>query len=71
MSNDGLLKTFYIQLDRSKCHACWQCVDVCPEQLFKKIRLPLHKHVTLSAGACTGCLKCMKACNFNAITRKK
>ncbi|MBN1191284.1 MAG: ferredoxin family protein [Dehalococcoidales bacterium] len=61
-------ETKYIRVDRSKCQACWECVESCPNDVIGKISLPFHKHVHINnPDLCKGCLKCVKACLQKAI----
>jgi NAD-dependent dihydropyrimidine dehydrogenase PreA subunit len=60
--------TKYIQFDRSKCQACWKCIESCPNGVIGKINMPFHKHVRVDdPDLCKGCLKCVKACLQKAI----
>lgn len=62
--------TIYIQLDTKKCVACWQCQEVCSNDVIGKINILWHKHVRfVNADNCIGCLKCIKVCTSNALTR--
>jgi 2-oxoglutarate ferredoxin oxidoreductase subunit delta len=64
----GKNRTEYIHFDSGKCKACWKCIEVCPEDVFGKINLLIHKHVKIvSRDHCIGCLKCIKACSHRAI----
>ena len=64
-------KTAYIAVDSHHCQACWECYDACPKQVFGKINVlwGLHKHIIIERPkACIGCKKCVKICQFGAIT---
>lgn len=63
----------YIKIDKSKCKACYLCLDVCPKKLIKK-----GKEAN-SLGAfpvefddpkkeCLGCAMCALRCPDIAIT---
>lgn len=63
------LRTAYVRFDSRQCRACWKCVQVCPQGVFGKINIIIHKHAKIRHWArCTGCRKCVKACAFGAIT---
>jgi 2-oxoglutarate ferredoxin oxidoreductase subunit delta len=63
-------QTNYVQLDTERCNACWICQDACPNNAIGRIDLPWHKHVRFIADSnCIGCLKCVKVCEFGALTR--
>jgi len=77
--NSSILKhdntlTAFVQLDTNACTACWECIGACPEAVIDKSFLYLadtlvHEHVLMyNAPDCTGCMKCMQACQFNAIS---
>ncbi len=69
-NNTNHKQTQFIQLNTIKCKACWKCTEKCPAKVFRKIDLPWHKHVVISNGEeCTGCLKCVKACEYNALNK--
>jgi len=62
--------TPFVKLDTHKCKACWKCMTDCPDKVIGKVDLPWHKHVLLlEPGKCTGCNKCIKGCEFGALTR--
>jgi NAD-dependent dihydropyrimidine dehydrogenase PreA subunit len=63
-------QTASIRLDARKCEACWECVDICKNQVFRRINMPWHKHaVIVNADKCTGCLSCVKHCKSGALTK--
>jgi ferredoxin len=63
-----LVETKYIHLLPRQCHGCGECVDVCPEDVFRELRRTHHHHVRLKdPDACTGCKKCVRACEYGAI----
>lgn len=65
----GKSGTKYICLDSGKCKACWMCLDACPNDVLGKINILIHKHVKIvNRDHCTGCLKCIKACGYGAIS---
>ena len=62
--------TAYIAVDSHKCQACWECYEVCPNQVFGKVNVlfGLHKHIVIqNPEACIGCKKCVKTCQYGAI----
>ena len=71
------------QVDPLLCRACKLCVATCPKQLITL--MPLHErkaavmcHNTDKGGparrackaACIGCMRCVKACEYGAVTVK-
>lgn len=63
-------QTGNIQIDTQKCKACWECIEVCTNNVIGRINLPWHKHARIVNGEnCTGCLKCVKACEFDAVLK--
>jgi len=80
IENRGLMKpgifkrrqvlTAYVLFDSGKCKACWKCLEKCPENVFGRVNLPWHKHALIVNGSnCTGCLKCVLVCAFDALSR--
>ncbi len=62
-------RTEYIRLDTHLCKACWKCVEICPNGVFGKVKLLVHKHSRIDyAEKCKGCKKCVNACEQKAIT---
>ena len=63
-----LRETNYIRLAPRQCQGCWECVQVCPEDVLVKMDRTRHPHVHIrNAQACTGCKKCVRACAYAAI----
>ena len=61
-------QTAFIELERSRCQACWKCVEACPNGVLGKIRFFGHRHAHVShAEACKGCKRCVRACPNKAI----
>lgn len=71
------------EVDENKCTACGACVKVCPKSIIELRAKGKESHriyvscVSKDKGAvvrkacevgCIGCSKCVKACDFNAIT---
>jgi Pyruvate/2-oxoacid:ferredoxin oxidoreductase delta subunit len=64
--------TEFIMLDRSRCEACWECIAVCPEAVFGKVDVWLHRHaVVRTADACSGCRRCIKVCACAALSDRR
>lgn len=62
--------TAFVALDRPRCEACWACLEACPQEVFGKVDLLGHRHAKIrNAGVCTGCGRCVKACEAGALTR--
>ena len=62
-------KTAYISVDTHLCKACWDCVDACPNGVFRKGNMPFHKHVMIKDSQnCNGCGTCASICPAQAIT---
>ncbi len=65
-------ETLYIRLDTSRCKACWDCVEACPQDVIGKIDLRFHRHAHIDrADNCIGCLLCLDACSHQAILAKE
>jgi len=71
---DGVAK-----VNRTNCVACGMCANVCPQKIIDIVPIKSLVHVACSStdkgavarkncdNACIGCMKCVKACNFDAI----
>ena len=65
--------TLFVQLNIYACKGCWECIKVCPNKVIDRSFLfiastLIHKQVLMyDAEECTGCLRCMEACRFDAI----
>ncbi|MFV0310335.1 MAG: DUF362 domain-containing protein [Dysgonomonas sp.] len=60
----------YIELNTSRCIACWKCVDVCATQTIRKAIILWHKHIILrNPDNCSGCGKCIKTCQHGVICK--
>jgi Na+-translocating ferredoxin:NAD+ oxidoreductase RNF subunit RnfB len=56
-------RTKYIYLDKSKCEACWDCIDECKHDVLGKVDVWFHKHVVIkNAENCRGCQSCIAVC---------
>lgn len=55
-----------IHIDEGLCRGCGQCVEVCPGNLIK--RDPRGKALLRRPKDCWGCVSCLKACAFGAIS---
>ncbi len=61
-------ETLYIRLDTSRCKACWDCVEACPQGVLGKVDFRFHRHAHIDrAENCEGCLLCVDACTHQAI----
>ncbi len=63
----------YIKIDKSRCKACYLCVDVCPKKLIQKGseansmgHFPVE--FTDTENQCLGCAMCAIRCPDMAIT---
>ena len=66
----GHARTLNVQLNTSKCEACWKCIESCPSQVIGKVDLPWHKHALLiNPDFCCGCLNCIKSCPSGAYSK--
>lgn len=66
-------------IDREKCIGCGACTKECPNSLIKMVPKKAQVHVACSSvdkgavtrklceNGCIGCMKCQKACKFEAI----
>lgn len=62
--------TAFIILDRSRCEACWECLDACPQAVLGKVDFLGHRHAKVkTAEDCTGCGRCVKVCEAGALSR--
>jgi 2-oxoglutarate ferredoxin oxidoreductase subunit delta len=60
--------TKYIELNRSRCQACWKCVESCPNGVLGKVIFFNHRHARVKhAEACKGCKTCVRNCPNEAI----
>lgn len=60
----------FVRLNTRKCEACWKCLEKCPSQVIGKVDLLWHKHALIkNACDCTGCLRCVKACESGALLK--
>ena len=65
-------ETLFIELEPKKCQACWACIEACPKQVIGKIDFSIHKHAkVVNPDACIGCKKCVKVCQYDAVTAKE
>jgi NAD-dependent dihydropyrimidine dehydrogenase PreA subunit len=58
---------YEIILDHEKCDGCWECVKVCPVDVFKKKN---GKATHINSEQCTGCESCLEVCQSGAINIK-
>jgi NAD-dependent dihydropyrimidine dehydrogenase PreA subunit len=60
----------FINVNTGNCKACWKCMENCPNKVFGKIDFLGHRHIKAShPEKCTGCLKCVMVCVYDAITK--
>ncbi|HPR39142.1 MAG TPA: 4Fe-4S binding protein [Spirochaetota bacterium] len=63
-------ETAFIRFNSSECRACWNCIEVCPEKVFVKMNILVHKHVLIrNSEDCIGCGKCVNICRSGALSR--
>jgi NAD-dependent dihydropyrimidine dehydrogenase PreA subunit len=63
--------TDFILLDRSRCEACWECIEACPQSVLGKVDFLGHRHAKIrAADECIGCGRCVKVCEQGALTRR-
>ena len=61
--------TAYVLLDRSRCEACWRCLEACPRLVLGKVDFLGHRHAKVRDGeVCTGCGSCVKLCASGALS---
>jgi NAD-dependent dihydropyrimidine dehydrogenase PreA subunit len=64
--------TPFIRLDRARCDACWECLEVCPASVLGKVDILGHRHAKVRAAEdCTGCGRCVKVCETGALSRRE
>ncbi|MBN2192554.1 MAG: 4Fe-4S binding protein [Polyangiaceae bacterium] len=51
------------RIDKTRCTACWLCVDLCPEQAIS-----MRDAITVDSTRCAGCGKCAEECPNEAIS---
>lgn len=62
-------QTPHVQLNSHLCEACWDCVDACTKGVIGKVNVFFHKHAVFrKPEQCTGCKRCVKTCQHQAIT---
>lgn len=64
-------QTKFIRFDHHLCQACWNCIEVCPNDVIGKVNVlfGLHKHARIKQPEkCKGCKKCVQVCPARAIT---
>jgi ferredoxin len=75
--NQDNTRTAFVRLDVYACTACRECIDVCPNKvidqsfLFIANTLISEEVRMYDAAKCIGCLKCVQACKFDAISTYK
>jgi NAD-dependent dihydropyrimidine dehydrogenase PreA subunit len=67
--NHNHAKTQFIQFNSKNCRACWKCIENCSNKVLEKIDFLGHRHAHIeNPDKCTGCLNCLSACEFNALS---
>ncbi len=70
--NRNQMQTKFIELNTQKCQACWKCLSNCKNNVIGKIDILVHKHALIkNPDDCTGCLRCVRICEFGAYSRKE
>ena len=65
--NKNHTQTKFVELDTKKCQACWKCLSNCKKNVIGKVDIIIHKHALIEyPDNCTGCLQCVKTCEFGA-----
>lgn len=59
----------HVVLDKSRCEACWQCVEECPHTVLRKVQFLGHKHAKIkTVDLCAGCGRCVRVCKAGALS---
>lgn len=70
-SHDHAVATPHVALSRSRCEACWECVEACPNDVLGSVSFGPHRHAVVAhPDDCTGCLACVRVCETGALTRR-
>lgn len=63
--------TAHVLLDKSRCQACWLCVERCSRSVFGKVDILGHRHAKIGAAdGCMGCGRCVAVCPADAISHR-
>lgn len=65
------IKTEYLDIDKSLCTACGECIEACAQQVLELVGTKFiinHRHVKVAKPEeCIGCYSCVEACSEHAI----
>lgn len=59
---------YMVTVDDAKCEGCEECVNVCPNEVFKMVD---GKSDPYQTAECVFCESCLSVCPSNAITIKE
>jgi NAD-dependent dihydropyrimidine dehydrogenase PreA subunit len=61
---------FVVEIEKTKCEGCGDCVDICPSDCFEIVDENGKKIAIFSAlpDDCIGCMACEGACPEGSIT---
>jgi NAD-dependent dihydropyrimidine dehydrogenase PreA subunit len=57
-----------IKLNEDRCRGCWECLDVCPRNVFEKNG---NKIKIADRDSCMECSACALNCQFGALEVRK
>ena len=56
---------YSIVIDETKCKVCGECVNICPNEIYK---IEDNRVVIGNSADCSGCQSCVSVCANEAIT---